>query len=172
MSPHYFVETHQPSTRLIGVGIFDNDLRFVAVNSVLAKMNGVPLEKHLGRRLRDVLGAGAIRIEHAVESVLSSQKSLLRIEVRAELPGRKEVCHFIETICPVKGMHGTIKEVAALAVEITEHRIFAGSFLSDGVIEPPRQAAEFLRRSENKLREQGLSLARVRVDYGTEWPAQ
>ena len=73
MSPHYFVETHQPSTRLIGVGIFDNDLRFVAVNSVLAKMNGVPLEKHLGRRLRDVLGAGAIRIEHAVESVLSSQ---------------------------------------------------------------------------------------------------
>lgn len=159
ISRHSLSGTYQPSKRPVGVAICDQDLRFVAINSVLAKMNGVSQGEHLGRQLRDVLGAAATRIEHAFESVLSSQKSLLRFEVRTELPGRNEVCHFIATLCPVKGMHGTIKGVAALVVEITEHRIVTESFLSDGVIEPPPQADEFLRRSENKLRERGLWLA-------------
>jgi hypothetical protein len=121
-------------------------------------MNGVPREEHLGRHLRDILGAAATRIEHAVESVLSNQKSLLQFEVRAELPGRSEPCHFIATLCPIKGMHGTIKGVAALVVEISEKSVVNDSLLSDGIAEPPSQALELLRRSENELSEQGMSL--------------
>ena len=42
-------------TAPVGLGFVDTDLRFVRVNEMLAAMNGAPVEKHLGRRVDEVL---------------------------------------------------------------------------------------------------------------------
>ena len=42
-------------TAPIGLGLVDRDLRYVHVNERLAAMNGLPVEAHLGRTLREVI---------------------------------------------------------------------------------------------------------------------
>ena len=39
----------------IGLAFFDRDVRYLRVNRCLARMNGIPLEEHLGRTAREVL---------------------------------------------------------------------------------------------------------------------
>ena len=39
----------------VGFAVLDAELRYLTVNERLARINGVPVEKHLGRRLADVL---------------------------------------------------------------------------------------------------------------------
>src|SRR5580698_6731323 len=40
----------------VGLGIIDADFRFLAVNHVLAEINGIPAAAHVGRSVREVLG--------------------------------------------------------------------------------------------------------------------
>ena len=39
----------------VGLCILDFDLRYLAVNSTLATMNGVPAAQHIGKTLREIL---------------------------------------------------------------------------------------------------------------------
>ncbi|MGW0947920.1 SpoIIE family protein phosphatase [Streptomyces sp. NPDC002623] len=39
----------------IGLAVLDTELRFVSVNPALARINGLPAEEHLGRRVRELL---------------------------------------------------------------------------------------------------------------------
>ncbi|MET8449704.1 SpoIIE family protein phosphatase [Streptomyces sp. NPDC005209] len=39
----------------IGLAVLDTELRYVSVNPALARINGVPPEEHVGRRMRDIL---------------------------------------------------------------------------------------------------------------------
>jgi PAS domain S-box-containing protein len=43
------------ATAPVGLAFVDNDLRYVRINTALARVNGVGVEEHLGRRIRDVL---------------------------------------------------------------------------------------------------------------------
>ncbi len=62
----------------IGLAVVDPDLRFVSVNPALARMNGLPPEDHVGRRLREVLpSADADALEAAVRAVLRSGEPLI-----------------------------------------------------------------------------------------------
>jgi PAS domain-containing protein len=42
-------------TAPIGLGLVDPDLRYIRINQALAEINGVPIEKTLGRKLQEVL---------------------------------------------------------------------------------------------------------------------
>jgi len=39
----------------VGLGFWDRDLRYVRVNDALAEINGIPVDGHIGRELREVL---------------------------------------------------------------------------------------------------------------------
>ncbi|MDX2649998.1 SpoIIE family protein phosphatase [Streptomyces sp. PA03-1a] len=58
-----------------GVGIYDPQLRYVYVNPALARMNGLPAEAHLGRRITEVLPDLDDAGEEALRQVLSDGKS-------------------------------------------------------------------------------------------------
>src|SRR4051794_15315549 len=45
------------TTAPVGLAFLDTELRYVRANAALAEINGIPLEDHIGRRARDVLGA-------------------------------------------------------------------------------------------------------------------
>ncbi|MFR9674374.1 SpoIIE family protein phosphatase [Streptomyces sp. TR06-5] len=54
----------------LGFGLFDTELRYVRVNESLARLNGVPVEDHLGRTVHEVLPPALAdqvsRIQHSV----------------------------------------------------------------------------------------------------------
>ena len=72
---------------MLGVAIRDHNLRFVAIDSALARMNGVPVEKHFGQQIRNILGsASSRRVELAFERVPTSEQSLAGFEYETNFP--------------------------------------------------------------------------------------
>ena len=57
----------------VGMAVYDRDLRFVRLNDALARINGVPAEEHLGRRITEVLpGLNGEEIEAVMQFVLET----------------------------------------------------------------------------------------------------
>src|SRR5579864_8362287 len=57
------------STPDIGVAVCNDQLRYEAINEALARMNGLPVEVHLDKTLRDVLRDAATAVEHSFQRV-------------------------------------------------------------------------------------------------------
>ena len=66
-----------------GLALFDKDLRYLQINGTLAEMNGLPVEEHIGRTLREVVP----RIAPAVEPIL--QKGVRHRRARTERGGER-----------------------------------------------------------------------------------
>src|SRR4051812_43274412 len=89
----------------IGVAYLDRNLRYVAVNDVMATINGVPAAEHLGRTPRDVVPDVSARLQQLVaERVLGEGRSVEGVTVRGETaaaPGHQR--EWLVSFHPVAG---------------------------------------------------------------------
>lgn len=108
-------------TSKVGFGICDQQLRYLAVNGPLAATNHLPLEEHLGRTVRDVLGDVASSIEAAFDRALVTQKPVLK-EISGQPPTRAETVHWIASYFPVKDTAGKVRHLAAIVLEVTDQK--------------------------------------------------
>src|ERR1043166_4695983 len=102
----------------VGVCIVDQELRFVAINDALAKMNGIPESEHLGKTVREVLGELADPIEPEYRKVFATGIPA-NFEIRGKIPGRTEGGHWIAHYVPIPDEQGRITSVGAVVVEVT-----------------------------------------------------
>ena len=119
-----------PESLRLGIAICDDQLRYVSVNSVLAAMNGVPPQAHIGKTVREVIGRVASTVELMLSSVLATGQSVLNAEIIGELPTRSEEGHWIENYFPIHDSNGGVKQVGVLVVEITELRRLENSIVT------------------------------------------
>jgi PAS domain S-box-containing protein len=103
----------------IGVGVVDRELRFVQVNPLLAEMNGIAPEAHLGKTPRELLPGivGVEEIERDLRRVLETGTPQLEVAVSGETaaaPGKLR--HFLESWYPVRAG----PEVAGIGVLVRE----------------------------------------------------
>ncbi len=110
------------SVSKVGLCILDKDFRYLAINDVLAEMNGVPARAHLGRSVREILGAFAEFVEPHLEHLLATGQPVLNREISAVLPTRDEAGHWLAHYLPIKDATGGIAQIGAIAVEITEQK--------------------------------------------------
>jgi PAS domain S-box-containing protein len=106
-----------------GLVILDKDLRFVRINQTLAEMNGVPVEQHLGKTVREVVPGLAPTVEPYLQHVLRTGQPIFDIEVtgQTQLPPAQQR-HWVESFFPVLGEHGRVAMVGAIVVEVTERK--------------------------------------------------
>ena len=71
----------------VGLAFVDRDLRYVRVNPTLAALHDLPIEAHLGRRVRDVLPAWAARLEPLYQRVLATAEPILDQTLSLPAPG-------------------------------------------------------------------------------------
>jgi formate hydrogenlyase transcriptional activator len=109
------------SSTTVGLCILDFNLRYLAINNTLAKINGVPASDHLGKTVREVLGDFADVIEPEFQRVLSVQEPV-HFEISATLPTRTEANHFIVHYLPIQDGSGAVTRIAAVVVEITTQK--------------------------------------------------
>ena len=95
----------------IGLAIFDDRLRYRALNSGLAAMNGIPAESHFGKSLREILGAVASRVEPAVKQVFTTGRPILNLEITGVLPTRAGRGRWVDHLFPLKDATGRVKRV-------------------------------------------------------------
>src|SRR4051812_36101758 len=107
----------------IGLAVLDTNLRFVRINERLAEMNGLPVEAHIGRTLRDVIPAVAEQAEPAMRRVLQTGEPMVDVEVTGLTPADPgAVRTWIESWMPVRGRRDEIIGISVTAEEITERR--------------------------------------------------
>jgi PAS domain-containing protein len=70
----------------IGLCCFDTNLRFVFINNFLAELNGISVEEHLGRSIREVIPDVAAGVEVQLRHVIETGEPIVGGEVDAETP--------------------------------------------------------------------------------------
>jgi two-component system, chemotaxis family, CheB/CheR fusion protein len=87
------------ASSIVGVAVLDSGMRFRAINTALAGMNGMPANRHIGKKLRYVLGAAAKQVENATDQVVQTGEQV-SLELRAQLPFRNGMGHWMESSFP------------------------------------------------------------------------
>jgi signal transduction histidine kinase len=108
----------------IGFAFFDRKLRYVRVNQFLAEMNQVPIGRHLGRSIAEMLpGPAAEVLQRQVQSVFETGQPVTQFELNTPLPGDvDQVRSWLINVYPVKATSEAVRWVGAIVVEATQRK--------------------------------------------------
>ncbi len=114
---------HMYDDAAVGLCYFDADLRYVHINKWLAQLNGLPIEKHLGRPVRQVIPEIAAGIEDQLRQVMGTNTPIIEGTVEAETPAQPGVRRtFMHNYFPVTADNGEVIGVSCLVQDITARR--------------------------------------------------
>jgi PAS domain S-box-containing protein len=148
-------------TAPVGFGFFDTRLRYVRLNEALAEINGLSIDQHLGRTVRDVLPDLDPQLEEAFREVLASGAPVVDLEVGGQTPAQPgEERTWLTSVYPVAGSDGGTLGLGTVVVEITERvRLLEAEQEARGEAERARERLEFLAAAS--------ALLSSSLDYGT-----
>ncbi|MFE7551561.1 SpoIIE family protein phosphatase [Streptomyces gardneri] len=108
----------------IGLAVLDTDLRYVLVNPALERINGVPAELHIGRRIAEMLPRiDAEALEGALREVLATGRPLLDHPTTGRTPADPEHEHaWSVSFYRLDGAEGQVLGVAASIIDVTEQQ--------------------------------------------------
>ena len=106
----------------LGFAIFDDRLRFQSANKALAEMSGIPVEAHLGKTLREVLGpVAAAYVEPKLVRAFATGEIINCCFVGA-LPTSAGIRHWTANYFPMENLRGAVSRVCAIVTELTARR--------------------------------------------------
>ena len=106
-----------------GLALLDKDMRYVQLNRTLAEINGISVEQHIDRILREVVPQLAPQLEPIFRKVLTSGEPVLDVEITGETPDQPGVQrHWMASFFPVAGADGGPSAVGTIVVETTERK--------------------------------------------------
>ncbi len=107
----------------IGLCSLDTNLRYVQINDWLAALNGLSVEAHLGRTIRDVLPDVAAGVEQQLRKVIETGELIIDGRVDAETPAHPGVVRtFQHSYYPNRSEGGRIVGVSCVVADITERK--------------------------------------------------
>lgn len=142
------------SSAPMGMGIIDDNLRYVRVNQVLSEINGKPIEEHLGRTLQEVLPDLSPYLEGYFYEVLATGKPLLNRENSSSTHSKNgEEQTWLASFFPIFDINNVAFCVGFVVVEISDRK----------------KAEADLKRAESILRKANLELEKlVNIDGLTQ----
>ncbi|MEC4803622.1 MAG: chemotaxis protein CheB [Jaaginema sp. PMC 1079.18] len=113
-------------TAPVGLALYDQDLRFVRINPILAAINGLSVEDHIGQYPQDIVPEIFEQVEPIFQKVLKTQKSIVNLEVSGTTPANPDkVRHWITSYYPVQN------GVGVAVTEVTEFKEIQQSLASN-----------------------------------------
>jgi two-component sensor histidine kinase len=107
----------------IGLAFFSRDYRYVRINSELAAMNGVPVERHIGRTPKEVLAENAPLVEPMIDRVFATGEPIRDVEISGETAQQPGVLrHWLTGFYPIFGDDSAMEAVGAWVIEISERK--------------------------------------------------
>lgn len=110
-------------TTPVGLAVLDRDLRFVRINQRLAEINGLPVEAHIGRTVREIVPDLADAAESLCHRILESGEATRNFELSGETASQPGVVRtWIENWLPLKDAGGEIVAINVVVQEITDRK--------------------------------------------------
>ncbi len=114
---------HAYDEAAVGLCYFDTDFRYQLINRWLAQLNGLPVEKHLGRTVHEVIPHVAAGIEAQLRRVMETNTPIIEGMVEAETPAQPGVRRtFMHNYLPVLADSGQVIGVSCVVQDITPRR--------------------------------------------------
>lgn len=102
----------------IGLAVVDETLSYQMINPYLAASNRTPVESHLGKHVREILGDVGLQVEPAIKRVFSTAEPVLNFELAGAIPTRPEGGRWLDTLFPIVDSTGKVMQVCAVVVEL------------------------------------------------------
>lgn len=107
----------------VGLGVIDADLRFVRINRLLAEINGVAAEDHIGRTIHEVLPDISRKAEGILRDILATGRPVHNLELTGETPAAPGVIRaWRENFVPLYNADHKIIGISIAAIETTEQK--------------------------------------------------
>jgi PAS domain S-box-containing protein len=107
----------------IGLAFFDRRCRFVRVNHVFAEMTGIPLSRHLGRTLPELLPQPvAQELEDAVSSVFAAEEPVRNLELNGQGAPMKRPWTWIVSAYPVRTAPSQVRWAGVIVLDTSERK--------------------------------------------------
>ena len=104
----------------VGLNILDRELRFIQINELLGKINGVPVEEHLGKTIREILPQIAPVAEPIYQQVLATNQPIINRKYSgASIAEPSVVRDFLVSCFPIPGEDNIPVGVGTVLIEIT-----------------------------------------------------
>ena len=130
--------THVP----VGLAVLDRDLRYVRINRLLAEINGLPVEDHIGKSIHDAVPEIAPAAELRIRQVMTTGAPILGSVFEGATPAQPHMRRvWRESIYPVVDRNGAMLGVTVVVEEITEQQRLAGA-LQDSQRREQRRTSE------------------------------
>lgn len=108
----------------VGIALFDRNCRFVRLNQVFAGLSGLPVSRHLGKTMPELLPQPlAQKLEDAVLRVLLKDEAIRAVEIvgRPDKQGRSST--WIANVYPVHTSPGLVRWAGVIALDTTERKL-------------------------------------------------
>ncbi|MEG4200652.1 PAS domain S-box protein [Microcoleus sp. Pol12A5] len=148
-------------TTPVGLAVLDTDLRFVRINQRFAQMNGLALEKHIGRTLREIVPDWADTAEPLLRHLLDTGEPIRNFELTGKTRAQPTVVRtWLQNWWPLRdrgaeivGIHIVVQEITArkmaeLALQESYNRFQLATRAIDGLVFEWDLAANSVYRSE------------------------
>ncbi len=105
----------------VGLAFFDRHLRFVRVNQVFANLTEIPLSRHLGRGISELLPDDvAGPLEQALESVFDIENSVREIELSGETLETHQPWTWLVSVYPVRTTTLQVRWAGIIVRDVSE----------------------------------------------------
>ncbi|WP_017652796.1 PAS domain S-box protein [Fortiea contorta] len=107
----------------VGMSILDQQLRVVQINELLAEINGLPQQEHLGKTLHEIIPDVASRVAPLYHQVFTRNQPIVNVEIStASLHHLGNTRHFLASYFPIPGENDRPSGVGAVIIEITDRK--------------------------------------------------
>ena len=111
------------SSSSVGLCLIGRDMTFIRVNEALARMNGVPIEDHIGRRVCDVVPGVSRPAGALMRRLVGSQEPVGPFDLEGETPAQPGVERiWSQSWTPVFDAEGEVVAASIIVIEVTEAR--------------------------------------------------
>jgi PAS domain S-box-containing protein len=114
------VYAHSP----VGLCYFDSELRYLQINEWLARINGLSVEEHLGRRIQDLFPQVAADVVSQLRQVIETGEPIVGGNAHVETPAHPGEKRFYEhNYYPRKSDDDTVVGVSCAVQDVTERNL-------------------------------------------------
>ena len=107
----------------VGMAIFDDRMRSLKVNDLLAAWSGVAPGDHIGRTVGETFPALESLDDAGMQDIVRTGQPLWNLELAATLPSRPDQnMTWLVNLFPIRGASGNPANVGAIAMDITERK--------------------------------------------------
>ena len=107
----------------IGLAFFDRRCRFVRVNRIFAEATRVPLSRHLGRTLTEVLPVHvAQQLEKTIQSVFDDDQPVRDLEVTGQLEPASRPWTWIASAYPIHTTPNQVRWVGLIVLDASDRK--------------------------------------------------